>query len=97
MNFGDLACTKRTTSGNQDSGTSLESYTLVTYDLDGGEHDVWVAHRKDGSVYDGADQSYILVPKSSGGGGDADDGIYLEDGETQLYNENQTDQTVQED
>lgn len=88
INFNDLACTKSSTSGSQNSGTSLESYMLVTYDLDGGEHDVWIAHRKDGSVDEGSDQSYILIPKSSGAGGDADDGIYLEDGETQLYDEN---------
>ena len=98
VNFNDLECTKITTSGNQDEGTSVDSYVLVTYQLDGGEHDIWIAHRKDGSVSEGNDQSYVLIPKNqSGGGGEADMGICLEDGETELYDENQQDQIVMDD
>ena len=55
---------KAHTRNKQTSGTSLSSYTKVTYtDIGGGAHRIYVVYRKDGSVNEGDDRGYILIPK----------------------------------
>lgn len=57
---------KAHTSGKQNSGTTIESYTKVEYtEIDGGEHYICIAYRKDGSVNSDDDRGYILIDKSS--------------------------------
>ena len=55
---------KETTQGNQNSGTDISDYTEVTYYLDGGEHDIWIGYTKDGSVSDGDDRGYVIIPRT---------------------------------
>ena len=56
---------KMTTSGNQQSGTSLSSYTEVTFtNIGGGQHRIMVAYKKDHSVDNGNDKGYVLIPKN---------------------------------
>ena len=53
---------KAHTSGKQNSGTAIGSYTKVEYTgIDGGEHYICVAYRKDSSVNDGSDRGYVLI------------------------------------
>ena len=55
---------KMTTSGNQQSGTAIGNYTKVEFtNIDGGLHTIQVMYRKDGSVNNGTDQGYLLIPK----------------------------------
>jgi hypothetical protein len=57
---------KAHTSSKQNSGTAIGSYTKVTYTgIDGGEHYICVAYRKDGSVNSGTDRGYVLIEKLS--------------------------------
>ena len=52
------------TSSKQNSGTTIESYTKVEYtEIDGGEHYICIAYRKDGSVNNGTDRGYVLINK----------------------------------
>ncbi len=56
---------KAYTRGNQNSGTTLDSYIPVTYSgIDGGTHTITVVYRKDVSYGEGDDKGYILVPKT---------------------------------
>lgn len=55
------------TKGNQESGSVIGAYTAVDYQLDGGEHDIWIVYRKDASDYEGDDRGYVLIPKVQGG------------------------------
>ena len=56
---------KVSTSGKQNSGTALSNYTKVTYTgIDGGSHRIIVTYRKDGSVNQGSDRGYVLIPKN---------------------------------
>ena len=55
---------KASTSGNQNSSTAITAYTLVEFTgIDGGKHVITVAYRKDGSVDEGYDSGYLLIPK----------------------------------
>lgn len=55
---------KAHTSGKQNSGTAIGSYTKVEYTgIDSGEHYICVAYRKDGSVNNGTDRGYVLIDK----------------------------------
>ena len=55
---------KAHTSSKQTSGTSISSYTLVEYtNIDGGEHTIEIAYRKDNSQNSGDDRGYVLIPK----------------------------------
>ena len=45
------------------SGQTIESYTPVDYELDGGEHFIVIVYRKDSSGNSGNDQGYVLIPK----------------------------------
>ena len=57
--------TKLTTSGIQNSGTSLSSYTEVKFtNIGGGQHRIMVAYRKDDSVNKNDDKGYVLIPKN---------------------------------
>jgi hypothetical protein len=61
----DSTSVKKSTSGNQNSGTSISSYTKVTYTgIDGGSHRITVTYRKDSSVNSGSDRGYLLIPKN---------------------------------
>ena len=58
---------KMTTSGNQNSGTSLSSYTAVTFtNIGGGQHRIMVIYRKDVSQSYADDKGYVLIPKNQG-------------------------------
>ena len=55
---------KLTTSGKQNSGTSISNYTLVEFsNIDGGAHRITVMYRKDTSVSNNDDRGYVLIPK----------------------------------
>lgn len=55
---------KSHTSGNQQSGQAIGNYTKVTYtNLAGKDHFICIVYRKDGSVNDGNDRGYVLIPK----------------------------------
>ena len=59
---------KAHTSGKQNSGTAIGSYTKVEYSgIDGKEHYICIAYRKDGSVNSGDDRGYVLVEKQGSG------------------------------
>jgi hypothetical protein len=56
---------KMTTSGKQQSGTSINSYTLVEFTgIDMGAHRITVMYRKDSSSNSGDDRGYVLIPKT---------------------------------
>lgn len=53
-----------TTSGKQNSGTSLSSYTEVNFtNIGGGEHRIMISFRKDNSVDKDDDRGYVLIPR----------------------------------
>lgn len=55
---------KAHTRGNQQSGQTIEYYKKVTYTgLGGGDHFICIVYRKDGSVNNGDDRGYVLIPK----------------------------------
>jgi hypothetical protein len=57
---------KAHTSGNQQSGTALSSYTKVEFtDIEEGEHKITIVYRKDSSVNSGDDKGYILISKNN--------------------------------
>ena len=61
----DSTSQKVSTSGKQNSGTALSNYTKVTYTgIDGGSHRIIVTYRKDGSVNEGTDRGYLIIPKN---------------------------------
>ena len=61
----DSTTSKMTTSGIQNSGTALSSYTKVTYSgIDGGSHRITVTYRKDYSQHSGTDRGYLIIPKN---------------------------------
>ena len=56
---------KMTTSGKQNSGTSIDSYQLVEFTgIDSREHRITVMYRKDSSQNSGDDRGYVLIPKN---------------------------------
>lgn len=65
----DSTLVKAHTSGNQQSGTTLSSYTKVQYTgIPSGTHTITVVYRKDGSVNSGDDRGYVLIEKPTSGG-----------------------------
>lgn len=61
----DSTTQKMSTSGKQNSGTAISNYTKVTYTgIDGGSHRIIVTYRKDGSVNEGTDRGYLIIPKN---------------------------------
>jgi hypothetical protein len=62
---GSTSGIKMTTSGNQQSGTSLSSYTAVTFtNIGGGQHRIMVTYKKDSSQSHNDDKGYVLIPKN---------------------------------
>ena len=56
---------KAHTRGNQQSGTKLNNYTLVSYTgIDGGKHTITIAYKKDSSTHSNDDRGYLLIPKN---------------------------------
>ena len=56
---------KAHTYGNSQSGTTISSYTKVTFSgLDGGEHKIPILYGKDGSADAGDDKGYIIIEKN---------------------------------
>jgi hypothetical protein len=56
---------KSTTSGIQNSGTSISSYKLVEFTgIDSGQHRITIVYLKDSSVNSGDDRGYVLIPKN---------------------------------
>jgi hypothetical protein len=68
--YGDLSdnnnsLLKASTKGNQQSDSALTKYTHVEYDnIGGGSHRICVGYIKDGSVNNGNDAGYVLIPTS---------------------------------
>ena len=55
---------KAHTSRNQQSGQAIGNYTKVTYtNLASEDHFICIVYRKDGSVNNGNDRGYVLIPK----------------------------------
>ncbi|MBQ6578973.1 MAG: BACON domain-containing protein, partial [Bacteroidales bacterium] len=56
---------KAHTRGNQQAGTALDDYTLVTFDstdgLDGGTHTIVIQYGKDGYLDSNNDRGYVLI------------------------------------
>jgi hypothetical protein len=62
--YSDSTLVKAHTRGNQNSGTSIGSYTLVEYNnIESGNHRITIVYRKDGSQASGTDRGYVLIPK----------------------------------
>ena len=56
---------KYTTSGKQSSDTSIDGYSLVEFtNIDGGSHRITILYKKDGTVNQGTDRGYVLIPKN---------------------------------
>ena len=56
---------KATTYGNSQAGTTISSYTKVTFSgLDEGEHKIPILYGKDGSANTGDDKGYIIIEKN---------------------------------
>ena len=73
--YSDTTLVKAHTRGNQQSGTTLSSYTLVEYTgISSGSHTITIVYRKDGSVNKNDDRGYVLIPKSQGSGGESGGG-----------------------
>ena len=71
--YSDTSLVKAHTRGNQNSGTSINNYTLVEFTgIDGGKHRISIIYRKDGSSNSGDDRGYVLIPKSNGSSGSGD-------------------------
>ena len=63
--YSSTTLVKAHTRGNQQSGTSLSSYTPVEFtDISSGEHTITVVYRKDSSTHNGDDRGYVLIPYS---------------------------------
>ena len=61
----DMSSVKATTSGNQNSGTSISSYKKVSFTkIGGGQHRIMVVYKKDSSVDSNDDKGYVLIPKN---------------------------------
>ena len=57
---------KASTKGNQNSGTSISSYSKVYYSgIDGGAHRITIKYRKDGTNDYDDDRGYVLIPKAN--------------------------------
>ena len=57
--------TVKASASYSNSGTSIGSYTKVTYsNIGGGSHRITIKYRKDYSVHSGNDRGYLLIPKN---------------------------------
>lgn len=64
-NLDSTSSAKVTTNGNQQSGTSISSYTPVTFsNIGGGSHRIAIEYKKDGSQNSNSDRGYVLIPKN---------------------------------
>lgn len=56
---------KAHTRGNQNNGTTIDSYTLVEFnDIPTGIHTITIVYRKDLIVNSNDDRGYVLIPKN---------------------------------
>jgi hypothetical protein len=63
-NLDSTSSAKMTTKGNQQSGTSISSYTPVTFsNIGGGSHRIAIEYKKDSSQSSNSDRGYVLIPK----------------------------------
>lgn len=61
--YSDTTLVKAHTRASQNSGTAIGSYKLVEFTgIDGGEHRITIAYRKDSSSASGTDRGYVLIP-----------------------------------
>ena len=64
-NLDSTSSVKTSTQGNQKSGTSISSYTPVTFsNIGGGSHRIAIQYRKDSSQNANSDRGYVLIPKN---------------------------------
>ena len=64
-NLDSTSSSKMNTSGKQNSGTTIGSYTKVTFTgIDGGSHRIAIKYSKDSSQNSGSDRGYVLIPKN---------------------------------
>ena len=64
-NLDSTSSSKYTTQGKQNGGTSISSYSAVTFsNIGGGSHRIAIKYSKDGSVNEGNDRGYVLIPKN---------------------------------
>ena len=62
-NLDSVSSEKMTTEDDPQSGTSIGSYTKVTFsNLDYGSHRITIGYIKDHSVSYDADRGYVLIP-----------------------------------
>ena len=76
--YSDTTLVKAHTRGNQQSGTSISSYTLVEFTgIDKGSHRITVLYRKDRSQHSYDDRGYVLIPKKQGDSGSQEPDIEI--------------------
>ena len=64
-NLDSTSSSKMTTKNSQSSGTSISSYTKVTFsNIGGGSHRIAIKYSKDSSQSSGTDRGYVLIPKN---------------------------------
>lgn len=64
-NLDSTSSAKMTTQGNQQSGTSISSYTPVTFsNIGGGSHRIAIEYKKDDSQNSNSDRGYVIIPKN---------------------------------
>ncbi|MBQ5647788.1 MAG: hypothetical protein IIV16_01540, partial [Alistipes sp.] len=64
-NLDSTSSSKMTTMNSQSSGTSISSYTKVTFsNIGGGSHRIAIKYSKDSSQSSGTDRGYVLIPKN---------------------------------
>lgn len=64
-NLDSTSSAKMTTKSKQQSGTSISSYTPVTFsNIGGGSHRITVKYSKDVSGHSGTDRGYLIIPKN---------------------------------
>ena len=63
--YSDYTSVKGHTRGKQQSGTTIDKYTLIEFtNIDGNEHRIQVIYQKDSSSNSGDDRGYVLIPKN---------------------------------
>ena len=63
--YSDSTSVKGHTRGKQQSGTTIDKYTLIEFtNIDGNEHRIQVIYQKDSSSNSGDDRGYVLIPKN---------------------------------
>jgi len=56
------------TASSATSDTSISGYTPVDYQLDGGQHQIFIVYRHSDGYVVGDDRGYVLIPRVQGGG-----------------------------